>query len=55
MIDEKIYDDLSLNPDNLIKEVMEMSVEEVERKQHKIIGKFPNTYTFTKSIGERML
>ena len=32
-----------------------MSPEEIELKEKDIIGKFPNTYTFTKNIGEKLL
>ena len=52
LVDEKIYDDLGIDPDDLIKRVMNMTVEDIEKQQTKIIGKFPNTYTFTKSMGE---
>jgi hypothetical protein len=35
--------------------LINMPVEEIELKQKDIIGNFPNTYTFTKNIGEKLL
>jgi hypothetical protein len=35
--------------------LINMPVEEVELKQKEIVGTFPNTYTFTKNIGEKLL
>ena len=32
-----------------------MAEEEVKLKQKDIIGRFPNTYTYTKNIGEKLL
>ena len=54
-IEEKIYNDLEIDIDQFINTVLSMSVAEVEEKQLKMIGDFPNTYTFTKNLGERML
>lgn len=38
-----------------VESLMQMPAEELELKQKDIIGKFPNTYTFTKNIGEKLL
>lgn len=38
-----------------VESLLNMPVEEIELKEKDIIGKFPNTYTFTKNIGEKLL
>jgi hypothetical protein len=34
---------------------MKMSKEEVTKKENELLGKFPNTYTYTKNLAEKML
>ena len=41
--------------ESLVKKLMAMSDEELEKETPKIIGSYPNTYTFTKSNAERLL
>lgn len=41
--------------DMFVETLLQMPVEEIELKQKDIVGKFPNTYTFTKNIGEKLL
>jgi 1-acyl-sn-glycerol-3-phosphate acyltransferase len=38
-----------------VESVLQMPAEEIELKQNDLIGNFPNTYTFTKNIGEKLL
>jgi hypothetical protein len=38
-----------------VESLLQMPEAEIELKQKEIIGKFPNTYTFTKNIGEKLL
>lgn len=54
-IEEKIEEDHSLDLDMFVDSLLQMPIEEIELKQKDIIGKFPNTYTFTKNIGEKLL
>jgi len=51
---EKIYP-YPRDPIELVKEISKMTREEVEIFSSKIIEGFPNTYTFTKCMGEHML
>ena len=53
-IDEKIYP-MDRDPTAYINEIVKIPAQDIERETPKIIGKFPNTYTFTKNIGEQML
>ena len=54
-IEEKIEEDHSLDLDMFVESLLQMPVEEIELKEKDIIGKFPNTYTYTKNIGEKLL
>ena len=56
LIEEKIYDmPDGKDSDDVINSIIKMGPEEVTLKQKEIIGDFPNTYTFTKSMAERSL
>lgn len=54
LIKEEIYD-RGIDPDEQLRELEEMPVEEMIAKTKEIIGKFPNTYTYTKSLCERLI
>lgn len=52
-IEEKIYeDDINFDVEAFVKQVLSMSEKELLEKQAGLIGTFPNTYTFTKNLGE---
>jgi 1-acyl-sn-glycerol-3-phosphate acyltransferase len=53
-IQEKVYP-YSLNPRDVLKELLSIPVEIIEKQTPKIIGKYPNTYTFTKNLTEQIL
>ena len=53
-IEERIYE-LDQDPEKLINELLKIPISEIERQTSKIIGNYPNTYTFTKSMSERIL
>lgn len=53
-IEEKIYD-VDFDVEDHINALKSLSIEEIEKQTPSILGEFPNTYTFTKSMGERML
>lgn len=53
-IDEKIYP-MPKDPTTYITEVQQIAAQDIERETARVLGKFPNTYTFTKNIGEQML
>lgn len=38
-----------------VESVLQMNPKELELKEKDLIGRFPNTYTFTKNIGEKLL
>lgn len=38
-----------------INNLKSLSVKEIEKQTPAILGEFPNTYTFTKAMGERLL
>lgn len=54
LIEEKVYDQ-SMEVESLVKEIMSMNVEQVTKNEKQLIGKFPNTYTFTKNLAEKNL
>jgi len=55
-IEEKIYeDDITFDIEAFIKQVLAMSIKDIETNQTRLIGDFPNTYTFTKHIGEKLI
>lgn len=43
------------DPEKLIEEILKLNPQQVIEKEKEIIGKYPNTYTFTKSLTERVL
>ena len=53
-IEERIYD-IDQDPEKMIQDLLKIPVTELERQTSKIIGKYPNTYTFTKSMSERIM
>lgn len=55
-IDEKIYDlEGGKDPEKLIEEILKLNPQQVIDREKEIIGKYPNTYTFTKALTERVL
>ena len=54
-IEEKIYEDVDYDAEELVNKVLAMSEKEVLEKQAGILGTFPNSYTFTKNLGERLI
>ena len=53
-IEEKIYP-IDKNPRDYLEELLSIPVEEIEKRTPEIIGRYPNTYTFTKNLTEQML
>eukprot|EP00005_Dracoamoeba_jomungandri_P003035 CAMPEP_0174261254 /NCGR_PEP_ID=MMETSP0439-20130205/11324_1 /TAXON_ID=0 /ORGANISM="Stereomyxa ramosa, Strain Chinc5" /LENGTH=255 /DNA_ID=CAMNT_0015345707 /DNA_START=291 /DNA_END=1055 /DNA_ORIENTATION=- len=53
-VDEIIYY-TSKDPESKMKEVMEMTEKEIERNTKTIIRPYPNTYTYTKMMGESLI
>lgn len=53
-IEEKVYD-LSIDPEKMINEQYNLSPEQQLAETPRILGNFPNTYTYTKSMVERIL
>lgn len=55
-IDEKVYDlPKGQDSEQIVAKIMSMSREEAFASEKQIIGKFPNTYTYTKSLTEKTL
>jgi len=54
-ITEEIEEDHSMDLDMFVESILQMPKEEIELKQDDLLGNFPNTYTFTKNIGEKLL
>lgn len=53
-IKEQIYD-IQEDSEDVIRRIQEMTLEEQDAKLGNILGLWPNTYTFTKSMAERTL
>lgn len=53
-IKEQIYE-LDYDSEELMNRLMKMTPEEQDAKNSEIVGKWPNTYTFTKAMAERTL
>ena len=53
-IEEKLYNP-TLDVASRVREFMSMSDLEIKEQQSKLIGNFPNTYTFTKNLAEKNL
>jgi fatty acyl-CoA reductase len=51
-IEEKIYDD-HLDQEAIVTSIMAKDDKDVQDNEKKIIGEFPNTYTFTKNLAEK--
>jgi alcohol-forming fatty acyl-CoA reductase len=54
-IEETIEEDNSLDLDMFVESVLQMPEAEIEQKQKEILGKFPNTYNYSKNIAEKLL
>lgn len=54
MVQEKVYEPDS-NVEGLVRRLLKMPEDELERETPKILGSYPNTYTFTKANAERFL
>lgn len=55
-IEEKIYDlENDEDPEALIEAISKMNPQDIIDNEKQIIGKYPNTYTFSKSMAERVL
>lgn len=52
-VEEKIYP-ITRNPRALLSELLSIPIEDIERKLPAILGKYPNTYTFTKNLTEQI-
>ena len=53
-IEEKIYNPTA-DVGSLVSNIMSMSGPEIKAKESKLIGDYPNTYTFTKMMAEKKL
>ena len=53
-IEEKIYDIIP-NPEEYIEKILKLTKPELLKQTKHIIGNHPNTYTFTKSMSERIM
>jgi fatty acyl-CoA reductase len=54
LIEEELYD-TEMDVDETVRQLMAMNPQEVEQQEKKLIGNFPNTYTFTKNLAEKSL
>ena len=55
-IEEKVYDlEGGQDPEELIASIIKMGPQRVQEQESQLIGNWPNTYTFTKSMAERSL
>lgn len=53
-VHETIYED-DQDVEQIVSKIMAMSVQYVKDNEKKIIGNFPNTYTFTKNLAEKYI
>lgn len=53
-IQEKVYP-YNENPKEVLKMLLSIPVEHIEKQTPRILGKYPNTYTFTKHLTEQIL
>jgi glycerone phosphate O-acyltransferase/fatty acyl-CoA reductase len=53
-IDEAIYP-MNSDPAVIVNQLLQIPVEEIEARTPQILGKYPNTYTFTKNLTEHMI
>jgi thioester reductase-like protein len=55
-IEERVYDlEGGKDSEELVAEILKLNPQQVSEKEKEIIGKYPNTYTFSKSLAERTL
>ena len=55
-IEEKVYDlEGGQDPEEVIANIIKMGPQQVAEQEQQLIGAWPNTYTFTKSMAERSL
>ena len=55
-IEEKVYDlPNGQDPEEVVRQIIRMGPQSVTEQEKSIIGAYPNTYTFTKGLAERML
>ncbi len=55
LLEEKIYDDMDIDAEMFIDTVLSTPEDEILANTPGWIKNFPNTYTFTKNLGERLL
>ena len=53
-VDEKIYP-IERNPMDILNEIQAIPVAQIEMRTRGYLGKYPNTYTFTKNLTEQIL
>jgi len=53
-IEEEIYQP-DQDPEIIARDIMQRSVQDVKMNEPKLIGDFPNTYTYTKNLAEKYL
>lgn len=55
-IEEKIYPtDKDLDPEDVINDILRMNPQYIIENEKNLIGNYPNTYTYSKSMAERVL
>ena len=55
-IEEKIYDlPGNQDPDKIVQNILKLGPQTITEQEKSIMGGYPNTYTFTKSLAERMI
>lgn len=56
MIEEKVYElEGNADPEDVVADILKLTPQQAQAKEKEIIGSYPNTYTFTKSMAERVL
>lgn len=53
-VEEEIYP-MEVDPEALLNKLLKTPVEELVSNTQNILGSYPNTYTFTKSLAERIM
>lgn len=55
-IEEKIYDaEGGADPEDVVERIVSMGPQKVQEEEAKLLGAYPNTYTFTKSLAEKAI
>eukprot|EP01120_Amphizonella_sp_Union-15-10_P010869 TRINITY_DN4505_c0_g1_i6.p1 TRINITY_DN4505_c0_g1~~TRINITY_DN4505_c0_g1_i6.p1 ORF type:complete len:1140 (-),score=214.44 TRINITY_DN4505_c0_g1_i6:109-3528(-) len=54
IIEEKLYP-LSYDTEDVVQTILNTPTKKIEKLTQKLLGTYPNTYTFTKSLGEHLL